>query len=209
MRRHPNHDDYIRHAADFAQPILTKLRKVVHKACPKVQESIKWNSPHFELQGMLCGMNAFKKHVVFAFWRGAELSDTEGLLERMGKTGIAGMKLETVADVPGERVLVRYIREAAALNEAGRAAPRRTSAEKAPRKATVRLAAPPDLLAALKKNKAAHAAFEGFSNSNRKEYVEWVTEAKREATRERRIAQAVEWMAEGKPRNWKYMKEWA
>lgn len=203
------HDEYIAAAPEFAQPILEKLRKVVHKACPDVEETIKWSSPHFEHQGILAGMAAFKKHVSFAFWRGKELSDPDGLFEGVGRTNMCALKIEKVADLPPEGVLVRYLKEAIKLNEAAAKAPNgkeKPAGRKASAKRTVK--APPDLMAALRKKKRALATFEGFSYSNRKEYVEWVTEAKREATRAKRIEQAVAWMAEGKPRNWKYMKNW-
>jgi uncharacterized protein YdeI (YjbR/CyaY-like superfamily) len=63
---------------------------------------------------------------------------------------------------------------------------------------------PQDLKSALARNAKARAAFEGFSPSHRREYVEWIEDAKRDDTRRKRLATAIEWMGEGKPRNWKY-----
>ena len=204
MKKPSTHDAYIKAAPDFAVPILTKIRTVMHKACPDLLETMKWGAPHFEHEGIVAGMAAFKRHVRFAFWRGKELKDTDALLDIVGDTDIGAMHYEQLDDLPSERVLSRYVKEAVRLNEASARAPRKP-AENATKR---QVAAPADLKTALKKSKKAHTTFEGFGFSARKEYVEWITEAKREATRAKRIETAVEWLAEGKPRNWKYMKEW-
>jgi hypothetical protein len=200
-------DAYIEKSAAFAQPILKKIRKAVHKACPDVEETLKWGHPHFAKNGMLAGMSAFKAHVDFGFWRGKELSDPHDLFEAVGKTRISVRRLERVADLPAEKILVAYVAEAVRLNGAAKDAPR--PKKKAVKKAAKRvIEAPADLLAALKKAKRALAIFEAFSYSHKKEYVEWITEAVRDETRKKRVATAVEWVSAGKPRNWKYMKEW-
>ena len=191
-------DAYIAKSADFAQPILTHLRKVVHAACPAATETIKWGFPNFEYHGrLLCSMAAFKAHCAFGFWhRGMEAilaADGAKAETAMGSLG----RIASVADLPGEKTMARYIREAAKLNESGTAA--RPAAK--PRRA---LAVPADLAAALKKNKVAAATFEKFSASHRRDYIEWITEAKREETRGKRLATTLEWLAEGKSRNWKY-----
>ena len=218
MKKPSTHDAYIESAAPFAVPILRKLRSVMRKACPGVQETMKWSAPHFEHEGILAGMAAFKEHVNFGFWKGKEMSDPQGLLAGVGKTGIGTMRLEKLSDLPPERILIQYVHEAVRLNEGARNDTRgrakkgaKKGAKKAAKKSRAKkeIEAPPELLAALKKSKKALATFEGFSYSNRKEYVEWITEAKRDATREERIRTAVEWMAQGKPRNWKYMKGWS
>ena len=207
MKKPSNHDEYIARAAAFAVPILTKIRKVVHKACPDVEETMKWSTPHFDHDGPIAGMAAFKAHVSFGLWRGRELSDPDGLLEIVGKTGIGSMRLEKPSDLPSERVLLRYLKEAVRLNEAARAAPRKKSTtRRAPKK---ELPVPPALAAALAKHRRARATFDGFSWSHRKEYIEWIAEAKRDATRTKRVQTAIEYLSEGKPRNWKYMKEWS
>lgn len=208
-----DHDDYFAQAGEFAQPILAKLRKVIHKACPDVQESIKWSAPFYEHHGILIGLGAFKAHVTLSFWRGKEMSDPAGLFDGKARETLEIVRFESLKDVPSERVLAGYVKEAMAINEqaqsaAGKQAKQTAAKKKAKKAAKKVLAAPDDLLAALKRNQAAAKTFEGFSPSHKKEYVEWITEAKREATREKRLAQAVEWMAEGKPRNWKYMKPW-
>lgn len=203
------HDAYIAKSPEFAQPILAKIRAAMHKACPDVVEAMKWSTPAFEHQGAMTGMAAFKAHVNMSFWRGMLMEDSEGLFTSVGNTSMGFMRFEKLSDVPSQRVLTRYIKEAMKLNEAAalERKTRKPSAKKpAAKKKTVK--APADLMAALKKSKAALATFEDFSYSNKKEYVEWVTEAKREETREKRIATAVAQMKEGKPRNWKYMKKW-
>jgi hypothetical protein len=196
--RDPRIDAYIAKSAPFAQPILAYLRAVVHEACPSVQETIKWSAPHFDYQGMMCGMAAFKEHCAFGFWKGTlVLGDKNGKAEEaMGHFG----RITSVDELPPKTTLIRYIEKAMVLNEKG-VRPKRT-----PRRPKKPIAAPPYFLAALKKNKKALATYEAFPPSHKREYVEWITEAKSEATRERRLADAVAWIAEGKPRNWKYVK---
>ena len=193
-KRDPRIDAYIANAAPFAQPILTRLRQTVHEACPEVEEGMKWRSPHFGYRGMLCGMAAFKEHCSFGFWKG-ELVIPEADRTGMGHFG----KLTRVAELPSKQVLTGYIRKAMAINEQGLKVERT-----APRKRRVTVS--PVLRRALKQNHAARDGFENFSPSQQREYVEWISEAKTDETRQRRLATAIEWMAEGKPRNWKYMK---
>jgi len=195
--RDPRIDAYIEKSADFARPILAHLREVVHSACPEVEETVKWGMPHFQYQGMLCGMASFKAHCTFGFWKGKLIVDRggESAEQAMGQFG----RITSVAGLPPKRVLAGYVKEAMRLNEEGVKTPRRAPA-KTKRPAVV----PDDLAAALRRNSKATAAFDAFSPSHRREYVEWITEAKREETRARRIATAVEWLAEGKSRNWKY-----
>jgi uncharacterized protein YdeI (YjbR/CyaY-like superfamily) len=190
-KKNPATDDYIARAAPFARPILRKIRKAVHAGCPGVEEVIKWGAPHFEYKGPLGGMAAFKAHVGFGFWKEKLLLD--GSQKAVGRLGC----LRAVDDLPAEKVLLAVFRKAADLNERG------VKIERTPvKKPPVRV--PADFKAALAKEPKALAAFEAFSPSHRREYVDWVTEAKTEATRTRRLATAVEWMAQGKSRNWKY-----
>ena len=190
----PRIDAYISRSADFAKPILKHLRALVHEGCPEVVETIKWGSPHFEHKGMLCGMAAFKEHCAFGFWnRALEIPGQEGA---MGQFGC----ITKVADLPKDRVLVGYVREAARLNAIGK--------KVGPvRKARKPLPVPKDLLAALKKKAGATAKFNAFPPGQQRDYAEWLIEAKTDATRTKRLRTAVEWIAEGKPRMWKYMKK--
>lgn len=197
----PRIDTYIARSADFAKPILNHLRALVHAACPEVEETMKWSFPHFDYKGMLCSMAAFKQHCSFGFWKGTLIfgqKKDSGLNQRVGM-GQFG-RITTISDLPNKKVLIGYIRKAVQLNEAGIKSPGRTRP-----KERKELIVPDDLLAGLRKNKEALAAFESFSYTNKKDYVEWLTEAKREETRKRRLATAIDWMAEGKPRNWKYI----
>ena len=200
--RDPRVDAYIAKAAPFAQPILEHVREVVHDACPDVEETIKWGMPSFMYGGgILCGMAAFKAHASFGFWKHALVVGEGAAGEAVERVGMGSFgKLASVRDLPAKKQLVAYVKKAAALNAQGaKAAP----ARKAPaRPAPVPTA---EFAAALGKNKSAAAAFKAFPPSHQREYVDWIAEAKREDTRERRIAQAVEWIAEGKHRNWKYM----
>ena len=192
--KNPGVDAYIAKAAPFAKPILRHLRKLVHSGCPGVEETLKWSTPHFVYEGMLCGMAAFKSHCAFGFWNGALAFP--GRTDAMGHFG----RITSLADLPVDRVMIGYIREAARLNESGTKLPLRA------RRVRKALAIPADLVATLKKSPKARDTFESFSPSHKREYVEWITEAKAEATRKRRLDQAIAWMGKGKPRNWKYMK---
>ena len=198
MKRNPAVDAYIAQSADFAKPILKHLREVVHAAVPEVEEEMKWSTPTFTYKGILCGMAAFKEHCLLGFWKGSLLKDDKGnTLERdSNELG----RITSLADLPSDKVLTRYIKEAARLNEEG------IKVEKPKAKPKPEPVVPPYLVSALKKNKKALKTFEDFSPSAKREYVEWLTEAKTDATRDKRLAQAVEWIAEGKQRNWKYMK---
>lgn len=201
--RDPRIDAYIDKAADFAKPILSHLRELVHTGCPEVEETIKWSFPNFDYKGILCSMASFKQHCAFGFWKGSLLAEKHPELAvaedpAMGQLG----RITALSDLPDDETLLLYIREAAALNDQGVKAPARPKPKK-----DRELEIPDDLTAALRENPQALATFERFSPSNKREYVEWVTEAKSEETRKRRLDQAVEWMAEGKVRNWKYVKK--
>jgi uncharacterized protein YdeI (YjbR/CyaY-like superfamily) len=192
-------DDYLAKAPPFARPILTHIRKLVHAACPEVEEAIKWSMPFFLHKGMLCHMAAFKNHCALGFWRSRMVVGEDGQSENadsaMGQFG----PIKSIADLPDDEKLTAYIKKAVALNEAGVKRPAR------PRPAGDReLTVPEFFAAALKKNKKALAAFENFSYSHKKEYVAWVAEAKREETRQKRLATTLSWLAEGKTRHWKY-----
>jgi uncharacterized protein YdeI (YjbR/CyaY-like superfamily) len=190
-------DNYIAKSAEFAQPILRHLREVVHAACPEVEEAMKWSFPNFLYKGMLCSMAAFKEHSSFGFWKSSLVLGEDAKGEpSMGQFG----RITRLSDLPPDEILTAYIHEAMKLNDQGIKSPTR-SKPKGPREVVV----PDDLAAALAANDTARATFDGFSPSNKREYVEWITEAKTESTRAKRLGTAIEWMAEGKPRNWKYM----
>jgi uncharacterized protein YdeI (YjbR/CyaY-like superfamily) len=187
-------DAYIEKSADFAKPILKHLRRLVHAACPDVQETMKWSHPHFDHKGVMCGMSAFKAHCAFGFWKGALIAPTTP--DAMGQFG----RITGLADLPADKVLIGYVRKAAQLNEEGvKPAPR-------PKRAAAPLRVPSDLKLALKAVPAAAEKFAGFSPSHQREYAEWITEAKSKETRDKRLATAVTWIKEGKPRHWKYMR---
>jgi uncharacterized protein YdeI (YjbR/CyaY-like superfamily) len=195
----PRVDAYIAKSAEFAQPILNHLRAVVHAACPEVEETMKWSFPHFMYKGMLCSMAAFKAHCAFNFWNGElVLGKGDASDEAMGQFG----RLASIADLPAKNVLAAQIKQAMKLNDEGVKAPSRQKPNAPPRELVV----PDYLAAALKKNKPTLAHFDAFSLSRQREYVEWLEEAKTEATRLKRLATALEWISEGKPRNWKYAK---
>lgn len=198
-KKNPQVDAYIARAAGFARPILGRVRSVVHKGCPEVEEEIKWGFPHFQYKGMLCSMAAFKAHCAFGFWKGSLVLGGAGKsAEAMGQFG----RLTALSELPPEKTLVSLVKKAKALNDAGvKARPAKKPREKKP------LVVPADLRAALAKNRKAAATFARFSPSQKREYVDWIVEAKTPATRARRLETAVEWMAEGKIRNWKYVRK--
>ena len=195
MKRDPRIDAYVARQADFARPILDHLRASVHAECPECEETLKWGMPTFMYRGeILASMAAFKRHATFGFWRGSlVLGGKDGQESAMGQFG----RLTGIEDLPDREALGALIRKAMALTEQG-VKPARA------RTARARIEMPADFRAALDSVPAAAAAYEGFSASARRDYLEWIVEAKREETRAKRIAQAVEWIAEGRKRNWKY-----
>jgi uncharacterized protein YdeI (YjbR/CyaY-like superfamily) len=189
-------DAYIAKSADFATPILTYIRETVHETCPECEETLKWSTPAFMYHGMLCSMASFKEHATFGFWK-HQLLLGERTGEAMGSFG----RLTSVKDVQPKKQLVSLIKRAMKLNEEGAKVPRMKAAQP---KAAIPL--PQELKVALAKSTKARAAYDAFSPSHRREYLEWITSAKGADTRARRVETAVEWMSEGKPRHWKYMK---
>jgi uncharacterized protein YdeI (YjbR/CyaY-like superfamily) len=194
-------DAYIAKSADFAKPILKHIRELVHKACPDVEEKMKWSFPHFDYKGeMMCSMAAFKQHAVFGFWR-AKLMKDPVLVENaksevsMGHLG----RLTSLKDLPPDKKMTAWIKEAMALTDKGIKLP-----SKAKTTEKKELVVPDYFTKALSRNKKAKETFEGFPYSKKKDYVEWFTEAKTEETRNKRMATALEWLAEGKPRHWRY-----
>ena len=201
MKTNPAVDAYISKAAPFARPILQKIRALFQQACAEIEETMKWSFPHFEFRGVVGSMAAFKKHATFGFWKASLMKDPHGLLCADGDTSMSRAHFTNVSELPPDAVLLAYIREAVALNEQG------VKVEKPKKEKKPEIEVPDYLLAALKKNKKALATFEAFSPSHRREYVEWIESAKQEATRRQRLAQAVEWIAEGKSRHWKYERK--
>ncbi|PYL05226.1 MAG: hypothetical protein DME32_00285 [Verrucomicrobia bacterium] len=197
-KKDPRIDAYIAKAAPFAQPILRHVRKLVHAACPEVQETMKWRIPHFDYHGIMLGMAAFKEHCSIGFWKGELI-----LGKRAGSDGGMGHfgKVTSLKDVPSDKRFIEYVRKAAALNKQGIKRP----ADLKPRPARSELTIPEYFRTALRKNKKATATFAGFSYTNKKEYLDWLSEAKREETRAKRLKNTIDWLAEGKPRNWKYL----
>lgn len=192
----PRIDAYIENAAEFAQPILLHLRNLVHKACPDVTETLKWSMPAFEYKGILCGFAAFKAHCTFMFWK-QSLLESDAFPESKTAMGSFG-RITSRKDLPTDKVIIGLVYQAMELNEKGIKVPKK------PATAKKELVVPEILTAALKKNKAASETFDKFPYSCKKEYIEWIAEAKTEPTREKRLATTIEWLSEGKRRNWKY-----
>lgn len=200
-KHNPQVDAYIQKAQPFARPILEKLRGLFHKACPQAEEKLKWGVPSFEHHGIVGGFAAFKQHVSWGLWKAALLDDPTGAMKSDAASAMGGGKLTSVKDLPPDKVMLGLIRQAADLNLRGVKLPRKPIQKRpAPR-------TPADLAAALKGNPRAAAAFKAFSPSHKREYIAWITEARQPATRQRRLKQAIEWIAQAKPRNWKYMRK--
>jgi uncharacterized protein YdeI (YjbR/CyaY-like superfamily) len=198
----PRIDAYIERAAAFAKPILIKLRKLIFQACPDAEEMIKWSFPNYEVHGsMLCSMAAFKEHCAFGFWKASLLKDPDGILHLAERNSMGHLdRLSSVKDLPSDKILIAYLKEAALLNKNNIKIARKKSA---PGK---ELAIPKALAAALKKNKKAMVTFEAFPPSQRREYIEWISEAKTDVTLDKRLTTTIEWLEQGKTRNWKYKK---
>ena len=189
-------DAYIAKSADFAQPILKSLREIVHEGCPEVVETMKWSFPNFSYKGMFCSMAAFKEHCSFGFWKHRLVVGGSRPDSSMGSFG----RIRSMKDLPSKSVLLGHIRKAKKLNDEGVKVVRKVT----PPSERKKLVVPPYFLSAVKKNKKALETFTAFPYSKKKDYVEWVTEAKTDETRGRRLETSVEWLAEGKSRNWKY-----
>jgi uncharacterized protein YdeI (YjbR/CyaY-like superfamily) len=203
-RKNPRIDNYIFEAAPFAQPILEHLRYLVHQACPDTEEAIKWGHIFFQhSSGYICNMGAFKKHCAFGFWLESKMDDPQGLLVRSKdkKKDSPLARITKPSDLPSDKILKQYIKQAMALLEKGA----KLSRPKADNKAVV--AEMPDYFtAALKTNPTARGYFAAFSPSAKKEYIQWLTEAKTAVTRNKRLATAIDWIADGKTRQWKYQR---
>lgn len=191
----PRIDAYIEKSQDFAKPVLTHLRKLVHETCPDVTETLKWSMPSFEYKGILCGFASFKQHCTFGFWKQTlmesdEFSDTKTAMGSFGR-------LTSLADLPKDAVMKKLIKQAMKLNDDGVKVTK-------PKHEKKELVVPDILLEALARNDKAAETFDNFPPSCKREYAEWITEAKTDATRDKRLATTIEWLSEGKRRNWKY-----
>lgn len=193
----PRIDAYIEKAGDFAKPVLTHLRSLVHETCPDVTETLKWSMPSFEYKGILCGFASFKEHCTFGFWK-QSLMETDEFSKTRTAMGSFG-RITSLASLPGDAVMKKLIKQAMKLNDEGVKVRRPKHEKKA-------LVVPDVLIEALAKNEKAAEIFNNFPPSCKREYVEWITEAKTDATRDKRLATTIEWLSEGKRRNWKYEK---
>ena len=198
-KKDPRVDAYIAKSPAFAKPILTYLRAVIHEGCPAVEETIKWGTPTFDHMGIMAGIAAFKQYCTLGFWKAPLLTlDGKPVSKEMESGAGQFGKLTSIADLPAKGKLLKLVKDAAKLNEAG------INLERKPRAAPKPVQVPADLTKALRKSAKARAVFEAFPPSHKREYVQWIIEAKTDETRQRRLDQAVEWIAEGKQRNWKY-----
>jgi uncharacterized protein YdeI (YjbR/CyaY-like superfamily) len=192
--RDPRVDAYIARAAPFARPILEEIRERVHEGFPEIEEEIKWGAPAFMHHGIVANMAAFKAHCAFGFWNQAVVS-TGKEKEAMGHYG----RIASVADLPPKRDFLALVKKAALANASGEKRPR---VLKHPRKPAP--AMPDDFRQALARNVKAKRTYDSFSPSHQREYLEWITEARQESTRERRLATSIEWLSDGKSRMWRY-----
>ncbi|MBP9663992.1 MAG: YdeI/OmpD-associated family protein [Pyrinomonadaceae bacterium] len=191
-------DAYIERSHDFAKPVLKHLRKLVHKASPHLTETLKWSMPAFEHKGIVCGFASFKEHCTFGFWKESLLEKATFPAEKtaMGSFG----RITSVKDLPADNVIIDLVRQAVELNEKG------IKVEKKGPKPRKEVVVPDILLEALARNDKAAETFNAFPPSSKQDYIEWITEAKTDTTRDKRLTTSIEWLSEGKRRNWKYEK---
>lgn len=196
-------DTYIEKSADFAKPILMHIRELVLTACPEAEEKLKWGMPHFDYKGkMMCHMAAFKQHAVMGFWNAEMMKDPVLMENAKSETAMGHLgRISSLKDLPSDKKIIAWIKEAMHLTDYGIKLPAK------PKTAAKDIPVPDYLKKALTRNKKAKQVFDNFAPSHRKEYILWITEAKTEATREKRMETALEWIAEGKGRNWKYEKK--
>ena len=197
-------DAYIAKSADFAKPILLHIRQLVHKACPNVEEKMKWSMPFFDYKGeMLCHMASFKQHAVMGFWKASLMKDSILVENAKSETAMGHLgRITCLQELPSDKKIIAWIKEAMQLTDKGIKLPAKTKPVD-----KKELPVPDYFIKALTKNKKAKQIFEKFPPSHKKEYLMWITEAKTEETRNKRMAKALEWIAEGKGRNWKYEKK--
>ncbi len=194
----PRIDAYIERSQDFAKPILEHIRTLVHEACPAIEEKMKWSMPHFDFKGPVCNMAAFKQHCAFGFWK-QQILEHEAINSERNTLSTFG-KIASLDDLPEDRVIIELVQKAVELNEKGIKVPQKKAVEKRA------LDVPEVLLEALAGNEKAAETFDNFPPSSKRDYAEWIADAKTEATREKRLATTIEWLSEGKRRNWKYEK---
>ena len=197
-------DIYIEKSASFAKPILNHIRQLVHKTCPQVEEKIKWGFPHFDYKGaMMCSMAAFKQHAVFGFWKASLMKDPVLLETARSEVAMGHLgRITSLKDLPADKKLIAWIKEAMELNDKGiKLVAKPISTEKKD------LIVPDYFSRILLKDKKAKQVFDAFPYSHKKEYIEWIIEAKSEETRDKRMSSAIEMMAQGKSKNWKYAKK--
>ena len=201
-KRKKSVDAYISKSQDFAKPILKHIRELIHEGCPDVEEKMKWSFPTFNYKGsILCNMAAFKQHATFGFWK-ATLLRSNGVMPQADESAMGQFgRITRLSDLPSDKTILKIVREAVKLEDAGVKAQRKKISKKK------ELIIPDYFINAISKNKNAKKTFDAFSYSNKKEYVEWVSEAKTEETRNKRLATSIEWLSEGKQRNWKYIKK--
>jgi len=195
----PRVDDYIKNAQPFARPMLTHIRKLMHKGCPDLTETIKWGMPVFEYHGTIGSMASFKEHAVFGFWKEDLIPGMKKYIKEKEAMGSWG-RITSLDGIPPDEDIITFVKIAAQLNEKGIKSPKR-----APKPVVVNM--PQDFMKAIRANKKALETYEAFSPSNKRDYADWINEAKSEETRSKRMETAVEWMSDGKPRMWKYMKK--
>ena len=207
MKRLQEVDSYINSSADFAKDILNHLRELVHTSCPEIVEVIKWGFPNFEYQGqILCSMSAFKKHCSFGFWLGNEMEDPDKILQQIGKTAMGQLgQLKSLSDLPSDEMLKKYITQAMKLSEVGKKKVK-LAAENKKKKITVTPEIPAYFQQKLEQEPIAKLTFEKFSNSCKREYIDWIEDAKTEKTRDKRMQEAIEMLRAGKQRSWKYQQ---
>ena len=197
-------DAYIDKAQPFAKPILKKLRELIHKGNPDVEETIKWGMPFFDYKGPFCNFASFKEHATFGFWKYKLIKDPNGYLQNISSKGGDAMgnlgRITSLKDLPPDKVIIDFIKQAKKINDEG------IKLTLKPKKPKGELVIPDYFINSLKKNKKAFDTFNNFSYSHKKEYVEWISDAKTDETRNKRIETAIEWMSVGKSRNWEYMK---
>ena len=200
-----NIDNYISKSADFARPILIHLRKLIHKTCPEVQEKIKWGMPFFDYRDeMMCNIAAFKNHCSFGFWKASLMKDFEFTFSDNNKNAMGHLgKITKLPDLPPDKIIIKYIKEAMKLNDEGKKTKVFTKEKK------MELPMPDYFRIALNKSPQLSKEFDKFSPSIKREYIEWLIEAKSEITRNKRLQTALDWISDGKPRNWKYMKKYS
>lgn len=185
---------YIEKATPEFKEVMIALRSVLNNPNFDIKEDWKWGAPNFNNEGMICWLAHFRNHVGMNFFKGTLIKDKYNLFTHYREEkGNRQLKFSDINQIIPEQIEY-YIEEAIKLNQENIKVVKKE----------IDTSLPLDLETELNNNPKAKMFFESLAPSYKRDYIEWIEEAKREATRTKRLATTMEWLSEGKKKNWKY-----